>query len=39
MKKALIFDRDETLIKDSGYMNDPDEVVFLDGVVETLVKL
>ncbi len=39
MKSAIIFDRDETLIKDSGYMNDPSGINYIEGVFDTLHKL
>ena len=32
-------DRDDTLIKDSGYINDPDQVKLLPGSAEALVEL
>ena len=37
--KAIFFDRDDTLIEDPGYINDPDQVKLLDGVAEALVEL
>ena len=37
--RAVFFDRDDTLIKDPGYINNPDQVVLLDGVTEALVAL
>jgi histidinol-phosphate phosphatase family protein len=33
---AIFFDRDDTLIKDSGYMNAPDNIIYIDHVFETL---
>ena len=38
-EKAIFLDRDDTLIEDSGYINDPDQVKLLDGVPEALVEL
>lgn len=35
-KKAVIFDRDGTLIIDKVYLNDPDQVEFLPGAFEAL---
>jgi D-glycero-D-manno-heptose 1,7-bisphosphate phosphatase len=37
--KAIFFDRDDTLIEDPGYINNPDQVKLLDGVAETLIEL
>ncbi|TFG45807.1 MAG: HAD family hydrolase, partial [Candidatus Brocadiia bacterium] len=37
--KALFFDRDNTLIEDPGYINDPDQVKLLDGVPQALIEL
>ncbi|MHC4115396.1 MAG: D-glycero-alpha-D-manno-heptose-1,7-bisphosphate 7-phosphatase [Planctomycetota bacterium] len=37
--KAIFLDRDDTLIEDPGYINDPDQVKLLGGVPESLVKL
>jgi D,D-heptose 1,7-bisphosphate phosphatase len=37
--KAIFLDRDETLIKDPGYISSPDQVELLDGVTEALIKL
>jgi D,D-heptose 1,7-bisphosphate phosphatase len=37
--KAIFLDRDNTLIKDPGYINDPDQVQLLDGVAEALNEL
>ncbi|MFH1369834.1 MAG: HAD family hydrolase [Planctomycetota bacterium] len=34
--KAIFLDRDNTLIEDPGYINDPDQVKLLEGVPETL---
>ena len=34
--KAIFLDRDDTLIEDPGYINDPDQVKLLDGVPEAL---
>lgn len=36
--KAIFMDRDDTLIEDPGYINDPDQVKLLDGVPEALVE-
>ena len=37
--KAIFLDRDDTLIEDPGYINNPDQVKLLDGVAEALVEL
>lgn len=37
--KAIFLDRDDTLIEDPGYINNPDQVVLLDGVTKALVEL
>ncbi|MDB5187735.1 MAG: D-glycero-D-manno-heptose 1,7-bisphosphate phosphatase [Candidatus Kaiserbacteria bacterium] len=37
--QAIFFDRDGVLIKDTGYLHKVGDVVFLDGVFETLKKL
>ncbi len=37
--KAIFLDRDDTLIEDPGYVNDPDQVKPVDGVAEALVEL
>jgi D,D-heptose 1,7-bisphosphate phosphatase len=37
--KAIFLDRDETLIEDPGYINNPDQVKLLDGVAESLIEL
>lgn len=37
--KAVFLDRDNTLIEDPGYINHPDQVKLLDGVVEALIEL
>jgi len=37
--KAIFLDRDDTLIDDPGYINDPDQVILLDGVPEALTEL
>ena len=37
--KAIFFDRDDTLIEDPGYINNPDQVKLLEGVPEALSKL
>ena len=36
---AIFFDRDGTLIHDTGYLSDPELVVLLPGVRETLIAL
>ncbi|OQY05577.1 MAG: hypothetical protein B6I25_05380 [Planctomycetales bacterium 4572_13] len=38
-QKAIFFDRDDTLISDSGYMRRPDQVNLLPGVPETMIQL
>ena len=37
--KAIFFDRDDTLIEDYGYINDPEQVKLLPGVAEALIGL
>ena len=37
--KAIFLDRDDTLIEDPGYINNPDQVKLLDGAAEALVEL
>ncbi len=37
--KAVFLDRDDTLIWDPGYINDPDQVRLIDGVPEALIAL
>jgi D-glycero-D-manno-heptose 1,7-bisphosphate phosphatase len=37
--KAIFIDRDDTLIKDPGYISSPDQVELLDGAAEALIKL
>jgi len=37
--KAVFLDRDDTLIEDPGYINDPDQVKLLDGTAEALIEL
>lgn len=37
--KAIFLDRDNTLIKDPGYINHPDQVELLEGVPEALIEL
>jgi len=37
--KAIFLDRDDTLIDDPGYINDPDQVRLLDGVPQALIEL
>ncbi len=36
---AIFLDRDDTLIEDPGYINDPDQVKLLDGAAEALIEL
>ncbi len=36
--KAIFLDRDDTLIKDPGYINHPDQVKLLDGVDKSLIE-
>ena len=36
--KAIFLDRDDTLIKDPGYINSPDQIELLDGAAEALVQ-
>ena len=35
-RTAFFFDRDDTLIKDFGYMHDPKQIEFLPGAIEAL---
>ncbi len=37
--KAVFLDRDDTLIEDPGYINDPDQVKLLDGTADALIEL
>lgn len=37
--KAIFLDRDDTLIEDPGYINNPDQVKLIDGVPEALNEL
>ncbi len=37
--KAVFFDRDDTLIKDYNYINDPDQVQLLPGVADALIQI
>lgn len=37
--KAIFFDRDDTIIEDPGYINDPEQVKLLEGVPEALIEL
>jgi D-glycero-D-manno-heptose 1,7-bisphosphate phosphatase len=39
LKKAVFFDRDGTLIIDRVYLNDPDQITYLDGAFEALTLL
>ena len=36
MSKTIFFDRDGTLIIDRIYLNDPEQITYLDGVFEAL---
>ena len=38
-EKAIFLDRDDTLIEDPGYINDPEQVKLLDGVPDALIQL
>lgn len=35
-RKILFLDRDDTIIKDFGYLNDPNQVVLLEGLIPAL---
>ncbi len=37
--KAIFLDRDDTLIEDPGYINSPEQVKLIEGVVDALVEL
>lgn len=37
--KAIFLDRDDTIIDDPGYINDPDQVEILPGVSQSLIEL
>jgi D-glycero-D-manno-heptose 1,7-bisphosphate phosphatase len=37
--KAIFLDRDDTLIEDKGFINNPEQVRLLDGVPEALIQL
>ena len=39
ISKAVFFDRDNTLIADSGYFHDPEKIVFLPGIIDGLKEL
>lgn len=39
LKKAIFFDRDGTLIVDKVYLNDPNQIEYLDGVFDALQAL
>ncbi len=39
MHKAIFLDRDDTIIQDHIYLNNPKDIVYLDGVFEALKKL
>ena len=36
--KAIFLDRDDTLIKDTGYIDNPDNIILLDGAAEALIE-
>ena len=36
--KAIFFDRDDTLIEDTGYINNPDQVKLISGVAKSLLE-
>jgi D-glycero-D-manno-heptose 1,7-bisphosphate phosphatase len=36
--KAVFFDRDDTLIEDTGYINNPDQVKLISGVAKSLLE-
>lgn len=36
MKRAVFFDRDNTLIRDPGYFHDADRIEFIEGAIEAL---
>lgn len=38
-RPAVFLDRDQTLIKDPGYISNPDDVVLLDGAAESVTRL
>jgi len=38
-EKAVFLDRDDTIIKDSGYINDPEDVNLLPGAARGLLQL
>lgn len=39
LKKTVFFDRDGTLIIDKVYLNDPEQIVYLEGVFQALKEL
>lgn len=39
MKQAAFLDRDGTIIRDVGYINNPEHVLLVDGVVPVLMEL
>lgn len=39
MKRAIFLDRDGTVIDDTGYLNDPDELVLMPRAAEAMVQL
>ncbi len=39
MKKVIFFDRDDTLIKDVPYLNDPSKITLFPDTIDTLQKL
>ena len=36
--KAIFFDRDDTIIEDTGYINNPDQVKLISGVAKSLLE-
>ncbi|MBN1796777.1 MAG: HAD family hydrolase [Sedimentisphaerales bacterium] len=38
-ERAIFLDRDNTLIEDPGYINDPEQVKLIDGTAEVLIEL
>ena len=39
IKKAVFLDRDGTIMEDSGYLSNPDDVIFFDDTFEVLKRL
>ena len=37
--KAVLLDRDDTLIEDPGYINSPEQIKLINGVAESLIEL